>query len=56
MLTLFFLLKPVSFNGKSYQKEKGPGTSDQSHFRLRKKFKKISLLVIHYLPKFDGVI
>ena len=33
-LTLFFLSKPVPFNGESYQKQKGPGTSDQSLFRL----------------------
>ena len=29
-LTLFFLSNPVPFNGQSYQKQKGPGTSDQS--------------------------
>ena len=40
--TLFFLLKPVPFNGQSYQKQKGPGTSTQSLFRLRNKFRKKS--------------
>ena len=55
-LTLFFLLSPVSFNRQCYQKQKGPGTSDQSLFRLRNKFTKTSLLVIYYLTKFDGVI
>ena len=55
-LTLFFLLNPVPFNGQSYQKQKGPGTSDQLLFRLRNKFRKIPLLVIHYLTKFDDVI
>ena len=55
-LTLFFLLNPVPFNGQSYQKQKGPGTSDQSLFRLRNKFRKIILLVIYYLNKFDDVI
>ena len=45
-LTSFFLLKPVPFNGQSYQKQKGPGTSDQSLFKLQKKFRKIPLLVI----------
>ena len=25
-LTLFFLSKPVPFNGKEYEKQKGPGT------------------------------
>ena len=37
-------------------KKKGPGTSDQSLFRLRSKFTKISLLVMYYLTKIDGVI
>ena len=55
-LTLFFLLNPVPFNGQSYQKQKEPGTSDQLVFRLRNKFRKIPLLVIHYLNKFDDVI
>ena len=55
-LTLFFLLNPVSFNGQSYQKQKRPGTSDLSLFRPRNKFTKISLLVICYLTKFDGVM
>ena len=54
--TLFFLLNPVPFNGQSYQKQKGPGTSDQSLFRLQNKFTKISLLVIYYQTKFDGAI
>ena len=52
----FFLLNPVPFNGQSYLKEKGPGTSDQSLFRLQNKFKKIPLLVIYYLIKFDDII
>ena len=43
-LTLFFLSNPVPFNGQSYQKQKGPGTSDQSLFRLQNKFRKIPLL------------
>ena len=55
-LTLFFLSNPVPFNRQSYQKQKGPGTSDQSLFRLEDKFPKISLLVLHYLSKFNGVI
>ena len=53
-LTWFFLSS--SFNGQSYEKQKGLGTSDQSLFRLRNKFKKISLLVVYYQTKFDGVI
>ena len=55
-LALFFLSNPVPFNGQSYQKQKGPRTSDHLLFRLRNKFTKISLLVIYYLTKFDGVI
>ena len=55
-LTLFFPSNPVPFNGKSYQKQKGPGTSDQLLFKLWSKFIKIYLLVIYYLPKFDGNI
>ena len=54
--TLFFLPNPVHFHGQSYQKQKGPGTSDQSLFRLKNKFRKIPLLVTHYLTKFDDVI
>ena len=34
-LTLLFLSNPVPFNGQSYQKQKGPGTSDQSLFKLK---------------------
>ena len=51
-----FLPKPVPFNGQSYQKEKGPETSDQSLFRLTNKFKKINLLVLYYLTKFGDII
>ena len=54
-LTLFFL-NPVSFNRQSYQKQKGPGTSHQSLFRLQNKFRKIPLLVMYYLTKFDDVM
>ena len=55
-LTLFFLLKPVPLNGQSYQKQKGPGTTEKLLFRLKKKFRKIPLLVIYYLTKFHDVI
>ena len=41
------------FNGQSYQKQKGPGTSNQSLFIVQNKFRKIPFLVIHYLTKFD---
>ena len=55
-LTLFFLLNPVPFNGQNYRKQKVSGTSNQSLFRLRNKFRKIPLLVVYYLTKFDDVI
>ena len=55
-LTLFFLSNPVPFNGQNYQKQKGPGTSDQSLFRLQTKFRKIPLLIMYYLTKLDDVI
>ena len=55
-VNFFFLSNLVSFNGQSYQKQKGSGTSDQSLFRLQNKFRKIPLLVIYNLTKFDGVI
>ena len=55
-LTLFFLSNPVPFNGQSHQKQKGPGTSNQSIFRLQKKLKKIPLLVMNYLARLDDVI
>ena len=29
-LTIFFIANPVPFNGQSYQKQKGPGTSRAS--------------------------
>ena len=34
----------------------GPGTSEQSHFKLQNKFRKIPLLAIYYLTKFDKAI
>ena len=56
MLTLSFLLSPVPFNGQNYDEQKGPGTNDQSFFRLQKKIRKTLLLVMYYLTKFDDVI
>ena len=55
-LTSFFLLNPAPFNGQSYQKQKEPGTSEQLVFRLRNKFRKIPLLIMYYLNKFDDII
>ena len=55
-VTSFVLSNPVSFNRQNCQKQKGSGTSEQWLFRLRNKFRKIPLLVIYYLMKFDDVI
>ena len=54
-VTLFFLSNPVPLNRQDYQKQKGPGTGDQLLFRLRNKFRKILLLVVYYLTKFNDV-
>ena len=51
-----FSLNYFPFNEQSYQKQKGPRTSDQSLFRLQNKFTNNSLLVMYYLTKFDGAI
>ena len=51
-----FLSNSVPFNSQNYQKQKGLGTSDQLLFRLQNKPRKISLLVMHYLTKFDDAI
>ena len=55
-VTSFFLLNPFPLNRQNYHKQKGPGTSDQSLFRLGKKIRKVPLLVMYYLIKFDDVI
>ena len=55
-LALFFLSNPVLVNGRDFDKQKRPRTTDQSLFRLQNKFRKITVLVMFYLTKFDGVI
>ena len=55
-VTSFFLPNPVPLNRQIYQKQKGPGTSDQSLFRLGNKFRKIPLLVMYYLTLFDRIV
>ena len=55
-VTSFFLSNPVPFSRQIYQKQKGPGTSDQLLFRSRNKFRKIPLSVMYDLTKFDDVI
>ena len=54
--TLNCFYNPVPFNWKRYQKQKGPETSDQLLFRLQNNFRKVPLLVMYYLTKFDDVI
>ena len=53
---IFFLLNPDPFDWQNYKKQKEPGTSNQSFFRLQNKFRKLPLLVAYYLTKFDDVI
>ena len=55
-VTFFVLSNPVPFNRQNYQKQKGSGTIDQWLFRLQNKFRKMPLLVMYYLTKFDDVI
>ena len=55
-LTLFFLLNLIPFNGQSYQNQKGPGTGDQSLFRLQDKSRKMPLLVTYHQTKFNDII
>ena len=42
-----FSFESSPFNGQTYQKQKGPGTRDQSLFKLRNKSRKIPLLVMY---------
>ena len=46
MSTLVFLSNLVPFNEQNYEKQKGPGTRDQSLIWLQNKFRKIPLLVV----------
>ena len=46
MSTVVLLSNLVPFNEQNYQKQKGPGTRDQSLIRLQNKFRKIPLLVV----------
>ena len=55
-LTLFFLSNPVPFNEQIYKKQKGPGTSDESLFRLQSNFRKTALLAIYHLTRFEDII
>ena len=55
-VTLVFLSNPVPFNRQTYQKQKGRGATEKLLFRSENKFRKIPLLVMSYLTKFDYVI
>ena len=55
-VVLFFLSKPDPFDAQVYEKQKEPGSSDQSLFRLQNKFRNIPLLVMHYVTKFHDLI
>ena len=55
-LILFFVLNPALFNIQDYEKQKWHGISDQSLFRLQNKFRKLPLLLMFYLTKFNNVI
>ena len=44
-VNFIFFSNPVPFNGQSYQKQKRPGTSDHSLFRLKNKFKSLHLQI-----------
>ena len=44
-LTLFFLSNQLSFNEQSCQKQKRPGTSGQSLFRVQTKFRKNPFII-----------
>ena len=54
-VNFIFSSEPITFNEKNYQKQKGPGASNQSLFRLQNKLTKIYLLVVNYLTKFIRV-
>ena len=55
-LTSFFLSNPVPFYRQNNKKQKGPGSSDHLLFRLQNKFRRVPVLVMYYLTKFDDVI
>ena len=55
-VTSFFSMNLAPFNKQNYQKQKRPGTSNQWLLKLPNKFRKICLLAMYYLTKFDDVI
>ena len=55
-VNVIFSFKPSPFQWTKLSKTKGPGTGNQSLFRLQNKFRKIPSFVIYYLTQFDDVI
>ena len=46
-VSLLFHSNPVPYNGQDYEKQIGPGTSDQSLFSVQNKFNKF--IIEHWL-------
>ena len=55
-VNFIFSSETSPFQWRKLSKTKGPGTSAQSLFRLQNKLRKIPLLVISHVTKFDDVI
>ena len=55
-VNFIFSFEPSPFLWENYQKQKGPGISDQSLFRLQNKFREVPLLIMYYLIKLDDVM
>ena len=56
LLKIRYFERELSKYGQSYQKRKGPGTSDQLLFRSQIKLRKSPLLIIYYLSKFVDTV
>ena len=56
-LILFFLSNRVPFDEKNYKKkQRRLRASGESLFRLQNKFRKVALLVLYEITKFDDII
>ena len=51
-----FLSNSIQFKQPNYEKQNGSRTSNQLLFRLQNKVRKILLLVMYHLTKFNDVI
>ena len=49
-------MNPVPFNRQNNQKQKGHRTMTSPYSGLQDKFRKVTLLVMYYLTKFDDAI